>query len=427
MREIVDELGCSWNGSGGGEALDMSPWAFVYIPLDTTEQEMIAKFEGYEEVEFAFMNDIAYLMEGGSEGRGDEGSRAVGYDFGEYYLDASGFTEAFEPVKCDNAVTVAVLDSGAPDVSIDDLAPNVDYARSYNALPGHQGERAGTDETGHGTTVAGVISAVAGNDAGCTGASWNATVLPIQITNGEAIDKQAVFNSFDYILGLDDRPDVVNMSFGGPDADVERVKKYQGYIDRLTAVDIVCVASSGNDNNGWEFGKDNEVNYPAALDGVISVGALGVPLGYMAGGDYDPVIADFSNTNSDVDICAHGTAIKVLRKNPLSVGGLLPYRVVEEMGTSFAAPQVAAAAALVTKAHPGYSADDIEKAIVETATKASVMQGANHTDEYGYGVLNAEAAVMWSNLNTPVRPGGGNLSPTAGGSLLDTYREAEGR
>ena len=84
----------------------------------------------------------------------------------------------------DNTVTVATLDTGV-DFDHADLEDNLlmDYAwDAYNSKPLSASVPNG-DRIGHGTMVAGIISARANNGIGLAGASFNATILPVKIFN----------------------------------------------------------------------------------------------------------------------------------------------------------------------------------------------------------------------------------------------------
>jgi hypothetical protein len=86
-------------------------------------------------------------------------------------------------------------------------------------------------------------------------------------------------------------------------------------------------------------------------------------------------------------LAAPGTT-KVLR--PSSMDGAASYSDSTAYGTSFAAPQVSAAAALVWEAYPWMTNDQVRKTLLGTATDI----GAPGVDEvFGYGLLNAGKAV----------------------------------
>lgn len=109
----------------------------------------------------------------------------------------------------------------------------------------------------------------------------------------------------------------------------------------------------------------------------------------------------------------------------------------EQSGTSFVAPQVAAGAALVKAAHPGFSVEQVERALLDSARKPAdfvdVRGGGDNGDEadgkddagrYSCGALDAAAAVMWSPQASGGGSGGIGPSYTAGGSAWDVFAGA---
>ena len=63
-------------------------------------------------------------------------------------------------------------------------------------------------------------------------------------------------------------------------------------------------------------------------------------------------------------------------------------------GTSMATPFVTAAAALVSSAHPGLTAAQIEAHLCRTCRRVPGMGARRRTDEYGYGLLNVREALV---------------------------------
>jgi subtilisin family serine protease len=190
------------------------------------------------------------------------------------------------------------------------------------------GGRLPRDQIGHGTSCAGIIGARGLKMA--PGLAGAALVLPIRslaasrLPGAKALS--AVGRSDDIDLGVKTAIDlgarVVNLSFGTP-ASALRAEDPVPHIEIVRYAigrDCVLVAASGN-------GGDDIPYYPAALPGVIAVGACG-PEGRPA---------RFSSRGKHVALCAPGEAI--------ASASLTGYGRVS--GTSFAAPFVAAAAALV--------------------------------------------------------------------------------
>jgi serine protease len=151
------------------------------------------------------------------------------------------------------------------------------------------------------------------------------------------------------------------------------------------------IAPVGND-----FAAGNPVEYPAALlQPVGSDGAGGSGLA-VAASTSDGSRAPFSNTGSTVSLAAPGVSV-LGALSSLSSPTLYPRAPIDPAGgglygfgsgTSFAAPQVAGAAALVWAADPALTAAQVSLILKETASG-----GGTWTPELGYGVIDVAAAV----------------------------------
>lgn len=219
-------------------------------------------------------------------------------------------------VRGKNAV-VAVLDTGI-DYEHPDLKHNVIGGVSFVA-----GEADYMDLNGHGTHVAGTIAA-AGK---LLGVAPDAKLLAVKV-----LDKNGAgaFNSI--LQGVNwarnwrgsngEKVNVINMSLGGPlpnNALHNAVAK--AYEDGIT---LVCAAGNAGDAKS----DTSEIAYPAYYDECLSVGAVNLKTG----------IADFSNSNDQIDIVAPG----VCTYSTYPSGGY-----VKLSGTSMAAPHISGAAALI--------------------------------------------------------------------------------
>jgi hypothetical protein len=130
------------------------------------------------------------------------------------------------------------------------------------------------------------------------------------------------------------------------------------------------VAASGNDAGG-----SNLVEYPAAYDHVLSVGAV----------NQFSQVADFSTHNSALDVAAPGVEI-------LSLGISSDSEYVSLSGTSMAAPHVAGVAALVWSQFPDKNVAEIEEALTASARDL----GACGRDRLsGHGLVDAVAAAIY--------------------------------
>lgn len=282
--------------------------------------------------------------------------------YGIHMVQADEFPSGAAP----NPAKVCVIDTGY-DISHEDLPQN---ATGSNDLSGPWYGPTPADLHYHGTHVAGTIGAVGDNGVGVTGVVKN-----MEDTGGFYIVRYFdVDGGVAYASGLagaieecaNNGATVVNMSLGGP----VYSKVEERAFERARRNGILSIAAAGNDGVSTH-------SYPASYDSVMSVGAL----------DSDKVIADFSQTTSQVEISAPG----------VSVGSTSPGdEYVIASGTSMASPHVAGVAALVWSHFPQCSNFDIR-----TALKASAedLGEAGHDYAYGAGLVQAKAAYDYLSTN----------------------------
>lgn len=201
----------------------------------------------------------------------------------------------------DSKVKVAILDSGI-NINHDDLQKKV--VNSYNVIDGSNLIR---DDFGHGTNIAGIITAN-DNDIGIIGISQNIEIYDIKVLDDKGIGKvEDVIKGLQWALNND--VDIINISFGF----IKNYPELQYMINTLLSKNIIIVASAGN-NIG------QEVDYPARYTNVISVGSI----------DENGEI-DILGSQGKIDIYAPGKNIVTTSKNG-------KYETVR--GTSFSAAYV---------------------------------------------------------------------------------------
>ncbi len=288
----------------------------------------------------------------------------------QWGLDAVNARPAWA-VSTGGGIKVAVIDSGV-DGTHEDLTGRV--------VPGPDfidGDQMPMDENGHGTHVAGIIAANAGNGLGVEGAAPGARVLAIRV-----LDADSAGTTDDTASAIDAavaaRAQVINLSLSaGPNAPTEQVVGSPLYdaIERAVKAGAVVVAAAGNDSLPV-------CAQPVVQGRILCVGAVG----------QDLQRANFSNFGVRVDLVAPGDQIlSTLRRG--GYGSM--------SGTSQATPFVASAAALL-RAH-GLDARATIERIVGTARDL----GAPGTDTvFGAGLLDMQAAVGAPDAPVPV-PGPG--------------------
>ncbi len=294
-------------------------------------------------------------------------------------LGAIGVPTAWQTTTGSPSVIVAIIDTGTT-TNQQDLAGTT-FVSPWNVITGTAGA---VDDYGHGTHVTGTIAAQANNNLGIAGIAPGVAIMPIKALDASG---SGSFNDFlsaiDYAVAHGAK--VINLSIGGVIAP-EAAAAAQPTIDAAHAAGVTIVAAAGNDGN-------STVDYPCAFNHVICVGAT----------DNAGSHASFSNANAFVDISAPGVGIESTLAPIVQgcSGSLSCYGLMD--GTSMATPHVAAIAALVLSAHPSDTPDQVEATLETTARDLGT---AARDDVFGYGLVDAAAAVAASpSAAAPAAPG----------------------
>ena len=249
-----------------------------------------------------------------------------------WYFEAIDASAAWELTTGTDDVTIAVVDTG-----IDDQHP--DLVGRVRRIPGCGLGPTNSVDSSHGTFIAGLIGAVADNSIGTTGLDWKAELLDIRVMNGGNGSTQDIAAGIKCAAA--NGADIITLSFVQQGTQLSPLLK--AAIDEARTAGSLVVAAAGNDGHERQ-------RFPAAADGVLSVGALTSDLN----------IAPFSTRGSWIDLMAPGD-------NLLSLGAGSSNSVRRGNGSSFAAPLVAASASLVKAQFPYFEADQISRQLVRTA------------------------------------------------------------
>jgi type VII secretion-associated serine protease mycosin len=251
-------------------------------------------------------------------------------------------------------VVVAVVDSGV-DAHHADLAgrvlPGADFTGT--AING----QADVSSNGHGTSVAGIIAGTGA--AGVTGLAPAATILPVRVSDGLASNLSALAQGIDYATTHGAK--VINISVCTPILNPQ----IRDAVDAAISNDVVVVAAGGNDGLAG-----NPIQYPAALPGVLAVAAT----------DVHGMLWPKSESGGYIGLAAPGVGIYTTGPQ----GGYLT-----ATGTSFAAPQVSAAVALLRSRYPTENATQIINRLTDTAHS----DGRGRTPQLGYGIVDPYQAL----------------------------------
>jgi subtilisin family serine protease len=179
-------------------------------------------------------------------------------------------------------------------------------------------------EAGHGTFVTGVVAQVAPGAEVLAVKALDSSGVTDDLTAAQCVQR-----------ALDEGCQVLNLSFGGYTHDDQGLVALEAVLPRTE--EVAVVAAAGNDSTSRRF-------FPAAAKGVVSVGAVGVRRQRTS----------FTNTGDWVRACAEGDRLHSTYVEGTAAtdadGDGAPDHFTDAAaywsGTSFAAPQVAAAVAV---------------------------------------------------------------------------------
>lgn len=338
-------------------------------------------------------------------------------------------------------VRVAVLDTGL-DLTHPEIRASGNYASGVDLIsnterggdgdgvdvnPQDSGDRCGaaTEDSYHGTHVAGTVGAAATNDrVGVAGGAWNVTVVPVRVLGhcgGELADIVSGIRWAAGIapaIGADGQQivnrtpaDIINMSLT---IQAPCPASMQAAIDAAVARNVVIVVAAGNKAN------QTALYAPANCNNVIVVGA----------NDARGGLAFYSNFGPQVDLLAPGGDVFADSDNDGRPDGVLSTRTTQSgcydpanqsstercyysylQGTSMATPHVSAALALLASA-TGLRGRQLEDLLFTRAL-------APHAPHFG------EIECARSRNAAPIVAGSATCARPSGRGMLDLTRASE--
>lgn len=268
------------------------------------------------------------------------------------YLEQIHAEDAWVHTTQNDNVIIALIDTGV-DLDHVDLKDNL--VPGTNLIQRNQPPR---DDNGHGTSVAGVMAALGNNNKGIAGLLWKAKIMPIKALepNGRG-DEDKLGEGIRYAVDHGAKIVVLSVGLLRNDPFLEEIVQY------AEEKGVLLVAATGND-------EGQHVRYPAAYPSVLAVGGIRT----------NNQVEYRSNYGPEVDLVAPWSVYTTAPSNK--------YHYNE--GTSMAAPQVAAAAALAWSRNPGMKVYEIRNLLRQTAEDV----GDPGWDMYsGYGLLRVDRAL----------------------------------
>lgn len=298
-------------------------------------------------------------------------------------------------------VTIGLVDSGIDQGSAEFLGRILPQSRDVTGM-----NRGIQDTEGHGTSIA-AVAAAARDDSGIMGIAWGANLAIMRADSGRCDDgcsytDSAIAAGVEAAASAGAR--VISLSLGGtPGTPALRTA-----FVRAAQSGAVIVVSAGNDSSA-------EVD-PLAAAAIGSSGRAVIIAGAV---DANGVIADFSNRAGAAQ-AQYLAAVGIRVRSFDHTGAAFLYS-----GTSYAAPSVAGAVAVLAQAFPSLTGPQIAEILLNAADDA----GAPGTDSvYGRGILNLGRALAPAGQTSlagtaiPVPPDSGGRLGTAFGTALATGR-----
>lgn len=342
------------------------------------------------------------------------------YDL-QWHYPIINLPQAWDITTGNDKVIVAVVDTGIvsahPDFKNKDGSSRLDLADGYdfisdpaNALDGNgidsNPEDPGDDpahlrSSFHGTHVSGTIGAATDNEIGVAGVTWKGKIMPLRALGANGGTDYDIIQACFYAAGLTNdsgtvptnKANVINMSLGGSGFS----QSFQDVVTKVIQEGVTIVAAAGNEDT-------DDPSYPAAYNGVISVGAIDLSLkkapysnfGSAAKGSKITVVAAGGNKSVDINNDGYPDGVlSTLADQSSTTGEITGYTYKFYQGTSMATPHVAGLVALLQAARLDNGESlllpkDVEEILTTTAMD---LGNPGKDDIYGYGLVDAQRAV----------------------------------
>jgi subtilisin family serine protease len=343
----------------------------VELPEPETVLEWIKHYEESGLVDFAEPDYLLTVAATPSDPYYSNGNlwhlHNTGQNGGTVDADIDG-PEGWDTLNSASEIVVAVIDTGIR-YTHEDLAANMwvnpgeipgngvdddgnGYIDDVHGINAAANSGNPVDVAGHGTQVAGLLGAVGNNGLGVTGVAWRVRIMAARFFDdaGAGSVSDAV-ECIDYARR--NGAHIINTSFGSPDYS----STFYNAIQSCRSAGIVLVAAAGND------GKDRESSpfYPASfdLDNIVAVAAT----------TRNDALASYTGYGAtSVDLGAPGSELYTTYHSSNT-------SYISNSGSSFAAPVVAGAIALMKERYPTYDYAELIQRLLTTVDPFPSLSG----------------------------------------------------
>lgn len=293
----------------------------------------------------------------------------------EYWLKDYGIEAAWQTTR-GAGVTVAVIDTGIKG-DVPELRGAVTGGTDVSGIGSADGQTPVGTDSEHATMVGSLLAGRGtGAGSGIIGVAPEASLLSVSVALGDGSTGTDEQIAKAVRWAVDNGAKVINMSLTRNSLDWPT--SWDEAFLYAAQHDVVVVAAAGNRGSGT-----TEVGAPATMPGVLTV----------AGVD--------RTQSASFDASSQGITIGVAAPSEQLVGITLRGGYVIWEGTSGATPLVSGVVALVRAAHPELNAANVINRIISTAKPVgSPIPGPI----YGYGLIDAEAAVTATVANVDGNP-----------------------
>ena len=333
-------------------------------------------------VTMAGTNDPLYGNQWHLESTGQGGAKV------DADIDVEG---AWDVTRGDSSVIVAVVDTGV-ELGHQDLAPNL--VQGIDVLDDDNDPQAedflfGLITENHSTSVCGVASGRGNNNEGISGVAQQCGIMPIRFLSEWPFTQPTIQDEADaFNFARENGASVVNNSWG-PSAAAALPASTKAAIDDCNqngrgGLGMLIFFAAGNS------GANNSGNGYVTYSGTISVTAV----------NDQEVLSSYSSFGASTDVCAPsngGVTTGITTTDRLGSIGYSPTDYANDFGgTSSASPCAAGVMLLILSANPSLTRLEALDILRGTAEKVDLAGGnyqGGHSIYYGYGRVNADAAV----------------------------------
>jgi len=319
----------------------------------------------------------------------------------QWWIAREGLLGAWDVTRGAGA-KVAVIDTGI-DASHPDLSGSIAGSTQLDAT---HGSPATYDEQGHGTYVSSLACARGDDGRGIVGAGFNCSLLVFKTDFSDSSVAAAITGA------ADQGAHALNMSFG-TDGTQPAARAIVDAIDYAYNKNVVMIGAAADDpvqeqgdpsnvlqptGTGPDInqGKGLDVTAANANDGRASFAGFGSQISLAAYGAWQSgsggprgLLGAFPGNTTELERASFAMPACNCRT---SLGGDNRYAYLQ--GTSMAAPQVAAVAAMLRHLNPDLAAADVIRILKQTARRPA---GA-WTPDLGWGILDAANAVATARI-----------------------------